>query len=232
MDKTQEKEKLSALYDGESTIQEFQDGLEVLSTNPGLKKTLHQYAMISEVMQRKANKKSSKVTQLLNYLPTLNPILGNALTAAATVLITLLAIYQFDDHRFRADRGSALQLSSALSSDEAKNQLLNADQNIMEHLINIMQSNQPHDLQAISNDWIPVGFTRTQRNSNQYTNGKDNLYFHIANKQLGIKKVKYYKANQNWIYLIPLKDGRLLTAYGNMPPEIAKKMIQDINNRK
>ena len=54
----------------------------------------------------------------------------------------------------------------------------------------------------------------------------------LSRKQLGIKKVKYYKANNNWIYLIPLEDGRLLTAYGDVPPAVANKMIQSINQRK
>jgi hypothetical protein len=56
------------------------------------------------------------------------------------------------------DRDSSLQLSSALSSDQAKNQLLNADQNIMEHMIHIMQSNKSHNSQQVSKNWIPVGF--------------------------------------------------------------------------
>jgi hypothetical protein len=76
---------------------------------------------------------------------------------------------------------------------------------------------------------IPIGFMPSAKNPNRYTNGNNNLYFHIENKQLGIKKVKYYKANNNWIYLIPLRDGRLLTAYGDVPPELASKMIRSLN---
>ena len=58
------------------------------------------------------------------------------------------------------------------------------------------------------------------------------LFFHLENKQLGIKKVRYFKANNNWIYLIPLQDGRLLTAYGDVPPSVADPMIQSIYQRK
>jgi len=99
-------------------------------------------------------------------------------------------------------------------------------------MIHIMQSNQSHNPQPLSKDWIPVGFSVNPSNPSQYSNGRNNLYFHVENKQLGLKKVKYFKANNNWIYLIPLEDGRLLTAYGDVPPAVANKMIQSINQRK
>ena len=146
-------------------------------------------------------------------------------------MITLIALYQFDDDRFQVDKESSLQLSTALSSEEAKSQLLNADQNIMEHMISIMQSNQSDSSQQVSKNWIPVGFAVNPNNPNQFSNGRNNLFFHLENKQLGIKKVRYFKANNNWIYLIPLKDGRLLTAYGDIPPSVANSMIQAIYQR-
>ena len=94
--------------------------------------------------------------------------MSNLVTAAATVLITLIILYQFDEDRFQVDRDSSLQLSSALSSDQAKNQLLNTDQNIMEHMIHIIQSNQSHNSQKVSKNWIPVGFSVNPNNPNQY----------------------------------------------------------------
>ena len=102
----------------------------------------------------------------------------------------------------------------------------------MEHMISIMQSNQSDISQQVSKNWIPVGFEVNPNNPNQFSNGRNNLFFHLENKQLGIKKVKYFKANNNWIYLIPLKDGRLLTAYGDIPPSVANPMIQAIYQRK
>ena len=99
----------------------------------------------------------------------------------------------------------------------------------MDHMIHIMQSNQQHEPSSIPKEMIPVGFMPSAKNPSRYTNGNNNLYFHIENKQLGIKKVKYFKANNNWIYLVPLSDGRLLTAYGDVPPELASKMIRSLN---
>ena len=197
---TKDLEKLSAWYDDEISQEDFDKGLESLGSSSESKKILHQYAILSELMQRKSKPQISKLAQLIDYLPQKNPWLSNVFTAAATVLITIVVLYQVDADRFGSDKASQLQLTSALSSQEAKDQLIIADQNIMDHMIHIMQSNQQH-----------------------------NLYFHIENKQLGIKKVKYYKANNNWIYLIPLRDGRLLTAYGDVPPELASKMIRSLN---
>jgi hypothetical protein len=229
---TKELEKLSALYDGEINKGDFQENIARLNKDPQLKKTFNRYGLISDLVQRNAKKQESKVILLSNYFTRLHPMATNAITAAATVLITLIVLYQLDDDRFQVDADSSLQLSSAISSDQAKNQLLNADQNIVEHMIHIMQSNQSHNPQPLSKDWIPVGFSVNPSNPSQYSNGRNNLYFHVENKQLGLKKVKYFKANNNWIYLIPLEDGRLLTAYGDVPPTVANKMIQSINQRK
>ena len=226
---TKDIEKLSAWYDGEISQEDFDKGLENLGSSSESKKILHQYAILSELMQRKSKPQVSKLAQLKDYLPQKNPWLSNAFTAAATVLITIMVLYQVDADRFGSDEVSQMQLTSALSSPEAKDQLISADQNIMDHMIHIMQSNQQHEPNSIPKEMIPVGFMPSAKNPSRYTNGNNNLYFHIENKQLGINKVKYYKANNNWIYLIPLRDGRLLTAYGDVPPELASKMIRALN---
>ena len=226
---TKDIEKLSAWYDGEISQEDFDNGLENLGSSSESKKILHQYAILSELMQRKSKPQVSKLAHLVDYLPQKNPWLSNVFTAAATVLITITILYQVDTDRFSSDETSQMQLTSALSSQEAKDQLISADQNIMDHMIHIMQSNEQHEPNSIPKEMIPVGFMPSAKNPSRYTNGNNNLYFHIENKQLGINKVKYYKANNNWIYLIPLRDGRLLTAYGDVPPELASKMIRALN---
>lgn len=222
-------ETLSALYDGELDEREARINLEKISLDEKLKNTFHKLGVISELVQRNTTQKSSKIRFLSDHYKKIHPVMTNIVTAAATVMITLIALYQFDDDRFQVDKESTLQLSTALSSEEAKIQLFNADQNIMEHMISIMQSNSS---QKVSKNWIPVGFEVNPNNPNQFSNGRNNLFFHLENKQLGIKKVKYFKAKNNWIYLIPLQDGRLLTAYGDVPPSVADPMIQSIYQRK
>ena len=224
-------EKLSALYDGELSSKEMQESLVEMNADEDLKNTFQKFGLISDLVQRHSDQKTTKVFFLQDYLSKINPVMSNLVTAAATVMITLIILYQFDEDRFQVDKSSSLQLSSALSSEQAKDQLLNTDQNIMEHMIHIMQSNKAHNSQQVSKNWIPVGFSVSPNNPNQYSNGRNNLFFHLENKQLGIKKVKYFKANNNWIYLIPLQDGRLLTAYGDIPPSVANPMIQSIYQR-
>jgi hypothetical protein len=226
---TKEIEKLSAWYDGEVSQDDFDEGLKNLENNPKHKKILYQYAILSELMQRKSEPQASKLSSLINYLPRHNPLISNVFTAAATVLITIMVLYQVDTDRFGSDKVNQMQLTSALSSQEAKNQLINADQNIMDHMIHIMQSNHQYEPKSIPKEMIPVGFFPSAKNPRRYTNGNNNLYFHIEKQQLAIKSVKYFQANNNWIYLIPLQDGRLLTAYGDVPPELASKMIPSFN---
>ena len=161
-------EKLSALYDGELSYKEIQEGLDKMHEDPGLKETFHKFGLISELVQREVEQKNSKIIFFKDYFSKVNPLMSNLVTAAATVVITLAVLYQFGDDRFQVDRESSLQLSSAISSDEAKSQLLNADQNIMEHMIHIMQSNESHNSQQISKNWIPVGFSVNPNNPNQY----------------------------------------------------------------
>ena len=224
-------ERLSALYDGELSRNEMREILKEMDSDKSLRNTFHRFGVISELVQRHSDQQNSKIINLRNYYRKINPVITNMATAAATVFLTLIILYQFDEDRFQVDRETSLQLSSAISSDQAKLQLLNADQNIMEHMIQIMQSNQSNISQQVAKNWIPVGFSVDPKNPNQYSNGRNNLFFHLENKQLGIKQVKYFKANNNWIYLIPLKDGRLLTAYGDIPPSIADQMIQSIYKR-
>ena len=229
---TKEIEKISAWYDGEVSQQDFDNGLEELALAPENKKTLHRYALLSELMQRQPQSQPSMIARFADYLPKQNLWLSNSLTAAATVLITVMFLYQVDSNRFGTDKATQMQLTSALSSQEAKDQLINADQNIMDHMIHIMQSNKSLEPNSISKDWIPVGFSVSKQNPARYTNGNNNLSFHIEKNQLGINKVKYFQANKNWVYLIPLRDGRLLTAYGDVPPELAKKRFNKLTNRK
>ena len=226
---TKEIEKLSAWYDGEISQDDFDKGLKSLENNSKHKKILHQFAILSELMQRKSEPQASKLSSLINYLPRHNPLISNVFTAAATVLITIMVLYQVDTDRFGSDKVNQMQLTSALSSQEAKNQLIDADQNIMNHMIHIMQSNHQYEPKSIPKEMIPVGFFPSAKNPRRYTNGNNNLYFHIEKQQLAIKRVKYFQANNNWIYLIPLQDGRLLTAYGDVPPELASKMIPSFN---
>ena len=55
---TKDLEKLSAWYDGEISQEDFDKGLESLGSSSESKKILHQYAILSELMQRKSKPQS------------------------------------------------------------------------------------------------------------------------------------------------------------------------------
>ena len=125
-------EKMSALYDGELSQNEMQEIIKKMDSDESMRNAFYKFGLISELMQRHSEQQKSKITYLQNYYRKLNPLFTNLVTAAATVLLTLIVLYQFDDDRFKVDKETSFQLSSAISSDQAKIQLLNADKNIME----------------------------------------------------------------------------------------------------
>jgi hypothetical protein len=94
-------EKLSALYDGELSSKEIQEGLAKMNADEDLKNTFQKFGLISDIVQRHSEKKTSKVSFLKDYLSKINPVMSNLVTAAATVLITLIILYQFDEDRFK-----------------------------------------------------------------------------------------------------------------------------------
>ena len=74
---TKDIEKLSAWYDGEISQEDFDKGLENLGSSSESKKILHEYAILSELMQRKSKPQVSNLAQLIDYLPLKNPWLSN-----------------------------------------------------------------------------------------------------------------------------------------------------------
>ena len=94
-------ERLSALYDGELDEIDTRINLEKISLDKELKNTFHKFGVISELVQRNTPQKASKISFLSDYYKKIHPVMTNILTAAATVMITLIALYQFDDDRFQ-----------------------------------------------------------------------------------------------------------------------------------
>ena len=54
---------------------------------------------------------------------------------------------------------------------------------------------------------------------------------HIADKDLGLKNVRYWKSGKNIVYLYPLPGGKVITLYGNLSLEEANKIISSIQIR-
>ena len=133
-------EKLSALYDGELSSKEMQESLLEMNADEDLKNTFQKFGLISDLVQRHSEQKTTKVFFLQDYLSKINPLMSNLVTAAATVMITLIILYQFDENRFQVDKNSSLQLSSALSSEQAKDCLLYTSPSPRDGLLSRMPS--------------------------------------------------------------------------------------------
>jgi hypothetical protein len=52
---------------------------------------------------------------------------------------------------------------------------------------------------------------------------------HIAKKDLGLKKVRYWSSGKNMVYLYPLPGGKVITLYGNLSLDEANRIISSIN---
>ena len=66
-------EKLSALYDGELSSKEMQESLVEMNEDEDLKNTFQKFGLISDLVQRHSEQKTTKVFFLQDYLSKINP---------------------------------------------------------------------------------------------------------------------------------------------------------------
>ena len=129
-------EKLSALYDGELDANEIDEVLRMLDKDANLQKKLSSYALMSTSINNLNNVQSIKShSKVRNY----SFWFSNSITAAATVLLTLLAINQFDFSRMSEDISAKNQLNIAMSSKEAKEIVSKAEENLVDHVMLLKQ---------------------------------------------------------------------------------------------
>ena len=105
------EEKLSALYDGELDTNEVDEILNALAKDTNLQKKLSQYALVSSSIKNSNNIQlihSKKKSISYDFW------FSNAITAAATVLLTFVAINQFEFSRMGADISAKNQLNSSV----------------------------------------------------------------------------------------------------------------------
>ena len=121
-----------------------------------------------------------------------NSIFGfsNSITAAAAVLITFFAINQFDLNRMGEDLSAKNQINIAVNSKEAKDIASRAEENLVDHVMQVINNQQNDNMTSYNVDLRNVGYTRNSPNSRTYNKGNKNFVLHIEKKNLGIKKVK------------------------------------------
>ena len=225
-------EKLSALFDGELAPSEIDEILLHINSD-GIQDKLKDYAQLSALATNNEkeiftnNVIPLKFTDFLKY----RPFLSNGMSAAAAVILTVFLINPSDSDRLGFNSEVQSQIKAAINSDEAKNNILRIEEGLLEHMLNVLDQSNIEKKNQYSPNLTNVGFQNSSNRPGYYTNGRENFYMHIADKDLGLKNVRYWKSGKNMVYLYPLPGGKVITLYGNLSLEEANKIISSIQNR-
>jgi len=221
------EEKISALYDGELSDTEANEVLLMIENDIDLQNKLSKYALMTAAMKQQKNNvqliSSSRSDRKFNFW------ISNSITAAATVLITFFVINQFDLNRMGEDLSAKNQINIAVNSKEAKDTASRAEENLVDHIMQVINNQQNDNTTLYNVDLRNVGFTRNSPNSRTYNKGNKNFVLHIEKKNLGIKRVRNWQHKDKMIYVVPMQDGRVLTLYGNIDQKSALEIANTIN---
>jgi hypothetical protein len=221
------EEKISALYDGELSDTEANEVLLMIENDIDLQNKLSKYALMTAAMKQQKNNvqliSSSRSDRKFNFW------ISNSITAAATVLITFFVINQFDLNRMGEDLSAKNQINIAVNSKEAKDTASRAEENLVDHVMQVINNQQNDNIASYNVDLRNVGYTRNSPNSRTYNKGNKNFVLHIEKKNLGIKKARNWQHKDKMIYVVPMQDGRVLTLYGNIDQKSALEIANSIN---
>ena len=211
-------EKLSALHDGELQSSEIDELIDLINKDIKLQKKLSFYSVMGMAANYESNKvvkvKPKKINNIFSNL-----WISNAMTAAASVLLTLIFINGNDFSRMNADSESFDQIASAINSKEARDIAEQSDEYLTDHIMRVI--NDPSFMMSNSNkniDLRNVGYKIDSIQGLGYSKGNENFQLRLEKKNFRINNVKYWKHGNKMIYLVPMKDGRTLTLYGNISP--------------
>ena len=219
------EEKLSALYDGELDANEVDGILDMLEKDVSLQKKLSQYALVSSSVNNSNNIQSIATKKKpVNY----GFWFSNAITAAATVLLTFVAINQLEFSRMGEDISAKNQLNIAMSSKEAKDIVSKTEENLVDHVMHVINNPDLDNATPYDIDLRNVGYNRLSPNGRKFNKGDKNFILRIEKKNLGINKVRYWRHGDKIIHIVPLADGRVVTIYGNIDAQSAIKVANSI----
>ena len=222
------EEKISALYDGELSEQEIDEVLLMVEKDSNLREKISKYGLLTSAVKYENNNIQSIIAK--RKKPNFNFWLSNSITAAAAVMITFFSLNQFDLNRMGEDISAKNQINIAINSKEAKDIARRAEDNLVDHVMQIINNSQNESLAPYNIDLRNVGYTRKGPNSSIYNKGNKNFTLYIEKKNLGIKKLRNWQHKDKMIYVVPLQDGRVLTLYGNIDQESALEIAKSIKN--
>ena len=221
-------EKLSALHDGELESSEIDELIDLVSKDTQLQKKLSFYSVIGMAANYESNKvvkiKPKKIKNIFSNL-----WLSNAMTAAASILLTLIFVNDNDFSRMNVDSKSFDQITSAINSKEAKNIAKQSEEYLTDHIMRII--NDPSFMIPNSNniDLRNVGYKTNAIQGLGYSKGDENFQLRLEKKDFTLNSIKYWKHGNKMIYLVPMKDGRTLTLYGNISLSTAMTVAKSLN---
>ena len=221
-------EKLSALHDGELESSEIDELIDLVSKDTQLQKKLSFYSVMGMAANYESNKvvkiKSKKTKNIFSNL-----WLSNAMTAAASILLTLIFLNDNDFSRMNVDSKSFDQITSAINSKEAKNIAKQSEEYLTDHIMRVI--NDPSFMISNSNniDLRNVGYKTNAIQGLGYSKGDENFQLRLEKKDFTLNSIKYWKHGNKMIYLVPMKDGRTLTLYGNISLSTAMTVAKSLN---
>lgn len=222
-------ENLSALYDGELDADEIDEVLSMLGKDTNLQKKLSTYALMSSSINNSNNVQSIKSkSKGSNY----SFWFSNSITAAATALLTLFVINQLEFSRMGEDISAKNQLNIAMSSKEAKEIVSKVEENLVDHVMHVINNPAIDNSTPNNIDLRNVGYSRVISNGRKFNKGDKNFILRIEKKNLGIKKVRYWQYGDKMIHIVPLTDGRVVTIYGNIDTQSAIDVANSIKTNK
>jgi len=225
------KEKISAFYDGELSLrpEEVDELIIFINENPSLLEQISMMALTSAMNENEdSNLRSINAKKKDSNISYKNFWLSNSITAAATILLTLTVVTNFDFSRMNVSTDSSNKISSAINSKEAKMIAQRSEEQLTDYIMKIvnepgfMAGNEMVDLRN-------VGYQYNPTNGSNYYKDKENFQLRIDKKDFGLNKIKYWKHGNKMIYLVPLSDGRVLTLYGNISLNSAISIAQSLN---
>ena len=228
MNEIEISEKLSALHDGELESSEIDELIDLVSKDIQLQKKLSFYSVMGMAANYESNNvvkiKSKKTKNIFSNL-----WLSNAMTAAASILLTLIFLNDNDFSRMNVDSKSFDQITSAINSKEAKNIAKQSEEYLTDHIMRII--NDPSFMISNSNniDLRNVGYKTNAIQGLGYSKGDENFQLRLEKKDFTLNSIKYWKHGNKMIYLVPMKDGRTLTLYGNISLSTAMTVAKSLN---
>ncbi len=215
---------ISAYYDDELTESELDLLLEETKRDPSLLAKLNNYALISAISE-----KDDKVTSIFENISDFvqKRWVGNGLTAAAAVLLTVMFINNPFESRFSESDIINSQIRDAIESDEAAKTFSMIEKDLIPHVMSLIDNNGKSYAYGddLAIDLSPVGFNRIDNNPGHFIKGKKKIQVRVEPNRIGLNENKYWKSGNKLIYLHPTVDGKIISIYGDLSIQEVEKII-------